>query len=114
MEEEKKSSIVAEQEAAKPFGEYEAGIQEYISPENTAIQCVIKHRFSDFIVNEIDEHGKVQWFVPETDLQKWKKVNIQQTLPQGGPGAETSNIATGEAVEEASGLAIQLEEEKRA
>ena len=36
MEEEKKS-IVAELDAAKPFGEYEAGIQEYISPENNAI-----------------------------------------------------------------------------
>jgi len=80
MEEEKKS-IVAELEAAKPFGEHEAGIQEYISPDNVAIQCAIKHRFSDFIVNEIDEHGKVVWFTPENDLQKWKKANIQQTMP---------------------------------
>jgi hypothetical protein len=80
MEEEKKGPAFV-LEPAKPFGEVEAGIQEYLSSENSSIQCVIKHRFSDFIVNEIDEHGKVIWFTPETDLQKWKKVNIQQTLP---------------------------------
>jgi len=81
VEEEKKSSLLSETHT-KPFGEYEAGIQEYLSSkENTTIQCVIKHRFSDFIVNEIDEHGKIVWFSPENDLQKWKKVNIEKTLP---------------------------------
>ncbi|CDW87747.1 trna pseudouridine synthase [Stylonychia lemnae] len=55
------------------FGESEAGIQEFMSAENTQIPCVIKHRFSDFIVNEIDEFGNVVWFTPETDLQKWRK-----------------------------------------
>ena len=64
----------------KIFGEAEAGIQEYISgAENTTITCAIKHRFSDFIVNEIDEQNKVVWFTPETDLQKWKKTNIANT-----------------------------------
>jgi hypothetical protein len=57
----------------KIFGENEAGIQEYLSKENVSIRCVIKHRFSDFVVNEIDENGKVIWFVPETDLQKWRR-----------------------------------------
>lgn len=32
-------------------------------------------------MNEIDESGEVVWFKPETDLQKWKKANIDQTLP---------------------------------
>lgn len=59
--------------AAKQFGEGEAGIEEYMTQGNVAIQCAIKHRFSDFIVNEIDEHGKVIWFAPEKDLQKWKR-----------------------------------------
>ena len=57
----------------KIFGENEAGIQEYLSKENVTIRCAIKHRFSDFVVNEIDENGKVIWFVPETDLQKWRR-----------------------------------------
>lgn len=63
-----------------PFGEKEAGIEEYLCPDNVHISCVMKHRFSDFIVNEIDEHGKVIWFTPETDLQKWKRVNIQEQI----------------------------------
>jgi hypothetical protein len=50
------------------FGEEEAGIREYISHDNIKIPCVIKHRFSDFIVNEIDENGNVVWFKAETDL----------------------------------------------
>ena len=41
----------------------------------------MKHRFSDFIVNEIDINGDVVWFQPETNLQKWKKANIEHTLP---------------------------------
>lgn len=57
-----------QQKAAKAFGEAEAGIQEYISNGNVVIQCAIKHRFSDFIVNEIDEHGTVIWFEYERDL----------------------------------------------
>lgn len=75
------SSALSEQqkkEAAKAFGEREAGIEEYISADNVAIQCAIKHRFSDFIVNEIDENGQVVWFKAENDLQKWKKQNIQE------------------------------------
>ena len=49
--------------------------------EFTELKCTIKHRFSDFIVNEIDNNGEVVWFRPETDLQKWKKANMEQTLP---------------------------------
>jgi hypothetical protein len=45
------------------------------------LKCTVKHRFSDFIVNEIDPSGEVVWFKPETDLQKWKKVNIEHTMP---------------------------------
>lgn len=41
----------------------------------------MKHRFSDFIVNEIDLNGDVVWFQPENNLQKWKKANIEHTLP---------------------------------
>ncbi len=40
------------------------------------LKCAFKHRFSDFIVNEIDEENDVVWFRPETDLQKWKECNM--------------------------------------
>ena len=45
------------------------------------LNCTIKHRFSDFIVNEIDSTGEVVWFKAETDLQRWKKANIEKTMP---------------------------------
>jgi hypothetical protein len=61
-------SLEAKQEVKKEFGEEEAGITEYVSSTNIKIPCVIKHRFSDFIVNEIDEFGKIVWFKPETNL----------------------------------------------
>jgi len=42
----------------------------------------MKHRYSDFIVNEIDLNGDVVWFRSELDNQnKWKVSNIRETLP---------------------------------
>ena len=46
-----------------------------------SLNCTVKHRFSDFIVNEIDKNGEVVWFRPETDLQRWKKANLDKTMP---------------------------------
>lgn len=45
------------------------------------LNCAVKHRFSDFIVNEIDKNGDVVWFREEKDLQKWKKANFENTIP---------------------------------
>ena len=43
----------------------------------------MKHRYSDFIVNEIDLNGDVVWFRSELDNQnKWKVCNIRETLPE--------------------------------
>ena len=97
----------------KVFGEQEAGIQEYLSSQNVPIKCVIKHRFSDFVVNEIDENGKVIWFVPETDLQKWRRG--LQAPPQGqnqeGEESKGGMVAvTGEQEKEE----VKLDEEKMA
>jgi tRNA pseudouridine13 synthase len=42
------------------FNESEVGISHYWNEENKEIEGgVIKHRYSDFIVNEIDEEGNV-------------------------------------------------------
>ena len=69
------------------FGENDVGIELFYSDidangavagasnaNSTLVQlnCAFKHRFSDFIVNEIDEEGEVVWFRAEEDLQKWK------------------------------------------
>ena len=67
-----------------PFGENEAGIQEYLTPSTDQVHfsCTMKHRYSDFIVNEIDLNGDVVWFRSELDNQnKWKVSNIRETLP---------------------------------
>jgi hypothetical protein len=44
------------------FSEFDAGIREFLNKEAIAMQATIKHRYSDFIVNEIDPDGKVVWF----------------------------------------------------
>ena len=57
----------------KPFGEEEAGIKAFICDQNVTLPSIVKHRFSDFVVNEIDEEDRVVWFHQESDLQKWKR-----------------------------------------
>ena len=60
------------------FGEDHVGIELFYSDikkteteeagDFVTLKCAFKHRFSDFIVNEIDQEGEVVWFRPETDL----------------------------------------------
>lgn len=69
--------------AKKEFGEADVGITRFLTEGLTALPCAIKHRYSDFIVNEIDKHGEVVWFVSELGNQtKWKQENIKETLPE--------------------------------
>ena len=97
----------------KVFGENEAGIEEYLSTNNVTIRCVIKHRFSDFIVNEIDENGQVVWFTPENDLQKWRK-GLQQPVPGAPTGDEESKQSMAQATGEQEKEEVKLDEEKLA
>lgn len=56
------------------------GIEEFMMSADTNIQirCTVKHRYSDFIVNEIDEEGNVIWFKSEqSNVEKWRGVNIK-------------------------------------
>jgi hypothetical protein len=53
------------------FTEKHAGIEEFLALEGVSIPCSIKHRYSDFIVNEIGLNGDVIWFRPEDDIAKW-------------------------------------------
>ena len=59
MESSKKNEINLEK--FNQTKEEDVGITEYISPENPGFKCVLKHRYSDFLVNEIDLEGKVVW-----------------------------------------------------
>ena len=79
---------MVESSAASKFDESSVGIDLFlgdVEPKGlhdfVALNCTVKHRFSDFIVNEIDSNGEVVWFKAETDLQRWKKSNIDKTMP---------------------------------
>ncbi|KAJ2498559.1 multisubstrate pseudouridine synthase 7 [Coemansia sp. RSA 1972] len=47
--------------------EVDAGITEFITPGWTGFDAIIKHRYSDFFVNEIDPHGNVVHLTSYTD-----------------------------------------------
>ena len=58
--------------------EEDVGITEYMSPENPGFKCVLKHRYSDFLVNEIGLDGKVVWIkesdtTPQNQEKKMRK-----------------------------------------
>ena len=79
------------------FGECDVGIELFYSDtlpgsekkvELASIECSFKHRFSDFVVNEIDQSGEVVWYRKEENLQMWKPANISQTMPAEIPEEE--------------------------
>ena len=76
MESSKKNEINLEK--FNQTKEEDVGITEYISPENPGFKCVLKHRYSDFLVNEIDVEGKVVWIKennsnPQENLKEKKE-----------------------------------------
>ena len=79
------------------FGERDVGIELFYSDtlpgsekkaELASIECSFKHRFSDFVVNEIDQSGEVVWYRKEENLQMWKPANVSQTMPAEIPEEE--------------------------
>ena len=66
---------MVESNSVKEFDENSVGICMYLgdvepkaAEKFISLNCAVKHRFSDFIVNEIDKNGEVVWFKEETDL----------------------------------------------
>lgn len=62
--------------------EEDVGIISYIDNEDDGFECVLKHRYSDFIVNEIAENGNVVWLrskqIDEQDNDKILKIIEEQ------------------------------------
>jgi hypothetical protein len=84
----------------KQYGEEDVGIARFLSEGLTALPSAIKHRYSDFIVNEIDKKGEVTWFKSELENQtRWKSENIKETLPE----SVLDKIRTAEAEKEVEG-----------
>ena len=49
------------------LSEKDVGITEFLNTKNSGFSCVLKHRYSDFIVNEIDINGKIVWLKDSTN-----------------------------------------------
>ena len=49
------------------LSENDVGITEFLNTKNSGFSCVLKHRYSDFIVNEIDINGKIVWLKDSTN-----------------------------------------------
>ena len=56
--------------------EKDVGILEYFNPTNKGFECILKHRFTDFLVNEIDLNGNVIWG-ERKNLDKINELNQQ-------------------------------------
>ena len=73
--------------------EEEVGITEFMCPENPGFKCVLKHRYSDFIVNEIGMDGKVVWI-------KESPEDIKNQLVENKEGEKNKEELTEEKAEE--------------
>lgn len=58
--------------------EQDVGIIEYINKQDEAFECVLKHRYSDFIVNEISENGNVIWLKTNKSSDNTIKLDVEQ------------------------------------
>ena len=41
--------------------EQDVGIAEFVNKDDEGFEGILKHRYSDFIVNEISENGNIVW-----------------------------------------------------
>jgi tRNA pseudouridine13 synthase len=58
--------------------EEDVGISEYLNSRSLGFNCVLKHRYSDFLVNEIDMDGNVVWMkIPVTQEKATKDKLIE-------------------------------------
>ena len=55
--------------------EEDVGITQFMDNSNKGFKCVLKHRYSDFIVNEIDMNGKVVWIKDTESIQNNELIN---------------------------------------
>lgn len=60
----------------KKLDETDVGISEYINKNNAGFYCILKHRYSDFIVNEIDIYNNVV-FGTKRDIFKTEQKEIE-------------------------------------
>ncbi|KAL5487840.1 PUS7 [Sanghuangporus weigelae] len=103
--------------------EYDVGISEYISKDLPPIHAIIKQRFTDFLVNEVNLNGEVIHIqsleVPSSETKKQTAVDEgssgrtvhQDTAPMGQPGDEAVEAPMAQA-EEKKGSGAPVTEEQ--
>jgi tRNA pseudouridine13 synthase len=64
------------EEFTNRLSEQDVGIRMYFNNETSGFECVLKHRYSDFLVNEIDIHGNVVWLKTDKVYKEPEKVVI--------------------------------------
>ena len=91
--------------------EEDVGITEYMSPENPGFKCVLKHRYSDFLVNEIGLDGKVVWIkesdeIPQEKNELVKKEDLTEEKAEEIIKNNFSDLMTQEEIKNFSKLII--------
>lgn len=81
-------SIINAAEAAQREQELAVGITAYVSPDAPGFSCIVKHRYTDFLVNEIATNGQVLHL---TELaEPAKKQSREQKRANAAAGAEAN------------------------
>ena len=94
--------------------EKDVGILQFLNESTPKIDCVLKHRFSDFIVNEIDEEGKVVWLKDDSLENKGKIGDVIETSEEENKGKfEMTEEKAAEVIAEKFGDVLEEEERER-
>ncbi|GAA5980746.1 hypothetical protein JCM10908_001762 [Rhodotorula pacifica] len=115
--------VLANSISKRPANEEEVGITQYVSPDVQAFSGIIKHRFTDFLVNEVGLDGQV---VRLKDIdgpggKRNKKEGQEATQQAGNAEGAAETVATAEETtkpqecapaEGAAAAAAPTEEEK--
>ncbi|KAL5527594.1 hypothetical protein ACEPAG_6395 [Sanghuangporus baumii] len=104
--------------------EYDVGISEYISKDLPPIHAIIKQRFTDFLVNEVNLSGEVIHIrsleMPSSETKKQTAVDEgsshetihKDTAPLGQPGDEAVEAPMAQAEEKKSSSGASVTEER--
>jgi len=57
--------------------EEDVGIIEFVNKDDEGFECVLKHRYSDFIVNEISEDSNVIWLKNKVSQENIKTLTSE-------------------------------------
>ncbi|KAI7408398.1 hypothetical protein KC328_g4 [Hortaea werneckii] len=94
-------SAIAHAAEAESEQERAVGITAYVSPSKLSFQCVVKQRYTDFLVNEILPTGAVLHLteLPGFEPKRQKDAPVQQADGNGVDSKPASDAANGSAVD---------------